>query len=86
MSISILSGSMTTLGSGVFLFGGKLFMFQKFALFICCTTVFSFVTAMFFFGALQHIMGPKNGFGDLKMPQKSAVPEEMQIVEPAVQE
>lgn len=71
MSISIFSGSITTLGSGVFLFGGKLSMFQKFALFISSTTLFSFVTAMFFFGALQHIVGPKNGAGDLRWPQKS---------------
>ena len=31
MGVSIFSGGMTTLGSGVFLFGGKIIFFQKFA-------------------------------------------------------
>ena len=65
MGKSIFSGTMTTLGSGVFLFGGKLITFEKFATIIGSTIVISFLVAMLFFGAMMHIMGPTRGCGDL---------------------
>ena len=66
MGVSILSGSITTFGSGVFLFGGKIILFNKFAVLVTCTITFSFFVAMLLFGAIMHIFGPENGFGDIK--------------------
>mmetsp|Transcript_4511 Transcript_4511/g.7686 ORF Transcript_4511/g.7686 Transcript_4511/m.7686 type:complete len:193 (+) Transcript_4511:2360-2938(+) len=66
MGISILSGSITTMGSGVFLFGGKIIFFTKFAVLITSTISFSFLSAMLLFGALMHILGPEKGFGSLR--------------------
>ena len=65
MGISVLSGSITTFGSGVFLFGGKINTFNKFATLITGCIGFSFITAMLLFGSLMHSIGPQNGFGDL---------------------
>jgi len=65
MGVSILSGCVTTFGSGVFLFGGKLVTFNKFAIMITCTVVISFVVSMFLFGAIMHSFGPQDGFGDI---------------------
>lgn len=65
MGVSILSGTITTLGCGVALFGGKMITFQKFAVIISGTIAFSFVSAMFLFGALCHVLGPEKGFGNI---------------------
>ena len=66
MGVSILSGAITTFGSGVFLFGGQIILFNKFAILICCTILLSFVVAMLLFASLMHILGPQEGFGDIK--------------------
>jgi multidrug efflux pump subunit AcrB len=58
MGVSILSGSITTFGSGAFLFGGKIILFNKFAILVTCTIFFSYLVAMLLFGALMHIWGP----------------------------
>ena len=65
MGVSILSGSITTFGSGAFLFGGNFVFFQKFAMIICVTVIMSFLSAVLTFGAFCHIMGPENAFGDI---------------------
>jgi multidrug efflux pump subunit AcrB len=65
MGVSILSGTLTTFGSGAFLFGGELMLFKKFSIIICSTILISFFTSMLLFGALMHILGPENGCGDL---------------------
>lgn len=65
MGISILSGTITTLGCGISLFGGKMVTFQKFAVIITSTIAISFLSAMLLFGALCHVVGPQNGFGDI---------------------
>ena len=70
MGISIFSGAITTFGSGVFLFGGVLVFFQKFAVLICSCIGFSFLVAMMLFGATMHICGPENGFGDINKLNK----------------
>ena len=49
MGVSIFSGGVTTFGSGVFLFGGEIVFFQKFAVIICTTVVFSLANALIFF-------------------------------------
>jgi predicted RND superfamily exporter protein len=66
MGISILSGAITTLGSGVFLFGGKIIFFNKFAVLITSTISISFAVAMVLFGAIMHVLGPEDGAGDLR--------------------
>jgi len=66
MGVSILSGTITTFGSGVFLFGGKIILFNKFAVLVTCTITFSFFIAMLLFSAIMHICGPEKGFGDIR--------------------
>ena len=58
MGISIMSGTITTFGSAVFLFGAQFIMNQKFAVIISSTIAISFLTAMLLFGALSHTFGP----------------------------
>lgn len=65
MGVSILSGTVTTMACGIFLFGGQIILFNKFAVIITSTIGISFLTAMLLFGALCHVMGPQNGMGDI---------------------
>ena len=65
MGVSIFSGTITTLGSGVALFGGKMMIFNKFAVIITSTILISFATSMLLFGALCHVLGPVNNFGSI---------------------
>lgn len=65
MGISILSGTITTFGSGSALFGGQVITFRKFAVLITSTIILSFLMSMLLFGALCHILGPQKGFGDV---------------------
>ena len=65
MGVSILSGFITTFGSGIFLFGGQIITFQKFAVLITSTISFSFLVAMTLFGALMHVCGPENEYGNV---------------------
>lgn len=60
MGVSITSGAVTTFGSGAFLFGGFLVLFQKFAVLITSTIAISYVIAMMFFGAMSHCFGPES--------------------------
>lgn len=66
MGVSILSGMCTTFGSGAFLFGGQLVTFYKFAVMITSTVSISFIVSMFLFGSIMHIIGPQQGFGDIR--------------------
>ena len=65
MGSPILAGTISTLGAGTFLFGGKLTIFMKFGVCIMCTIAVSFIVSMVFFGALMMIVGPQNGCGDI---------------------
>ena len=65
MGISILSGSITTFGSGAFLFGGSIITFNKFAVCITCTVSIAFFVSMLFFGAICHIIGPEGEQGNI---------------------
>ena len=58
MGISILSGTFTTFGSGIFLAGGTISVFNKFSVLISTTVLFSFAVAMLLFGTIMHIVGP----------------------------
>ena len=65
MGVSIFSGAMTTLGSGVFLFGGTIIFFQKFALIISMTVLFSLSYALVYFHGFLHAFGPQGKQGDI---------------------
>ena len=73
MGVSIFSGAMTTLGSGVFLFGGTIIFFQKFALIITTTVIFSLCYAMIYFLAFLHVFGPQDKQGDIPTMWRSCV-------------
>jgi len=66
MGISIFSGAITTIGSGIFLFFATLVFFQKFAVLIIGTIGFSLFFSLVFFSALNHLIGPQKNFGNLK--------------------
>lgn len=65
MGVSIFSGGLTTLGSGVFLMGGQIMFFPKFGLIIVTTVAFSLSYAFLFFLALCHAIGPQDNCGSL---------------------
>lgn len=56
--ISIISGAITTIGSGIFLFFGRIIIFNKFALLICATIFFSLIFSLLFFPSILHAIGP----------------------------
>ena len=58
MGISVVSGTFTTLGASLFLFGGQVQIFQKFGVLMSVTITFSFAISMMLFGALMHSLGP----------------------------
>ena len=66
MGVSILSGTLTTAGCGIFLFGGDLIVYHKFGKILISTVVMSFYFSMIVFGSLAHTFGPQNGYGDFK--------------------
>ena len=59
MGVSIFSGAVTTFGSGVFLYGGHMIFFQKFALIITTTVFVSLIYALVYFVAFLHAFGPE---------------------------
>jgi len=58
IGISIISGAITTLGSGIFLFFAIISIFNKFAVLIVATILFSLGFSLIFFAALMHAVGP----------------------------
>jgi len=64
MGATILGGSITTIGSGVFLFLATVTLFQKFAVLITVTIIVSFIYSMIFFGAIMHAFGPQGDTGN----------------------
>lgn len=58
LGISIISGASTTIGSGMFLFLATILIFNKFAILIVSTILFSLAYSLFFFSALNHMFGP----------------------------
>ena len=71
MGVSIVSGFITTFGSGIFLAGGYLVTFNRFAVLITTTISFSLVISIFLFGAIMHTIGPEDGFGNLCESKKN---------------
>jgi predicted RND superfamily exporter protein len=66
IGISIVSGAVTTIGSGFFLFFAQVVFFQKFAVLITFTIFFSLFFSLVFFTAIIHAFGPQKNFGNLK--------------------
>lgn len=72
IGVSIISGGITTLGSGCMLFFATIVTFVKFAFLIVTTVLFSFYFSMVFFTAFTHIIGPQGNQGHIiKMFKKS---------------
>lgn len=71
LGISILSGSLTTIGATVTLYICTLVMFTKFATFVVATIFFSIIYSLGFFAALCQIMGPEDQFGNLNYMYKT---------------
>jgi protein dispatched 1 len=65
MGISIFSGAVTTLGSGIFLYNCNVKFFVKFATIMVSTVSFSLIYAFFFFMALAHAIGPQGKQGSI---------------------
>lgn len=65
MGGTILGGSITTLGSGVFLFLATVTLFQKFAILITCTIIIAYLYSMVFFGSMMHLLGPQYDQGNI---------------------
>ena len=66
MGISIFSGAITTIGSGLFLFFATVVFFGKFAVLIVGTVTFSLFFSLVFFTAVNHLVGPQKNFGNMK--------------------
>lgn len=58
IGISIVSGAITTLGSGIFLFFATVSIFTKFAVLIVSTISFSLLFSLLFFISMMHAFGP----------------------------
>lgn len=65
IGISIVSGAITTIGSGLFLFLATVVFFTKFAFLICGTILFSLLYSFGFFTAMNHAIGPQKNFGNI---------------------
>ena len=66
MGFSIVGSAFTTFSAGLFLFGGIIAFFEKFAVLLSCAISFSLVWALVFFVALCLVFGPNGDVGDLR--------------------
>lgn len=66
MGVSILSGAITTLLSGIVLFICTTTLFTKFAIIITCTILLSLTMSLGLFAALCHLIGPTGTQFDFK--------------------
>ena len=69
MGVSILSGSITTIGCGFWLLFAQVIMFQVFGFVIVLTIIMAFLLSMGTFGAMMHALGPEKDFCTI-MPSK----------------
>ena len=56
---------MTTIAAALVLFACVLSIFQKFAIFVIATVIFSVLYSLGFFAAVCHILGPVGAFGNV---------------------
>lgn len=66
IAISIMTGAITTLGAGLFLFGAVVTFFTKFGILIVSTIASSFVWALIVFVTVLATFGPEAEAGSLK--------------------
>ena len=66
IGISIVSGAITTILSGIFLFLATIIFFENFAILILITISSSILFSLIAFAALNHWVGPSGNFGNLK--------------------
>eukprot|EP00803_Ostreobium_quekettii_P007424 evm.model.scf_1588.1 EVM.evm.TU.scf_1588.1 scf_1588:33504-36098(-) len=64
LGISVTAGAITTLISGLFLWGAILTFFTKFAFMITSTIISSYLWSMLFFPAMAMTFGPEGEFGN----------------------
>lgn len=81
MGVSILGGTISTLGAGVFMLFGDLVAFYKLGFIIISTVFVAFNISMLFYGAMIHTLGPQNGAGNITCCKKKKVPEIEKIEE-----
>lgn len=65
MGGTVLGGAGTTFGAGVIMFACTLLFFEKFAVLISVTIMFSLIYSMFFFMPLMALIGPNGNFTDI---------------------
>lgn len=65
MGVSIFSGYITTVGSGIWLLMCDLALFFKFGYTISITVTFAFLVATFTFGSFMHTFGPEGNTGNI---------------------
>ena len=65
MGGTVLGGAGTTFGAGVIMFACILLFFEKFAVLISVTIMFSLIFSLFFFMPLLALVGPNGYFGDI---------------------
>lgn len=58
MGVSVIGGGATTLGAGLFLFGGKVKFFEVMGTLVSGTIGFSILWSLIFFPAFCHVLGP----------------------------
>eukprot|EP00951_Prasinocladus_malaysianus_P047881 scaffold652331_cov30-Prasinocladus_malaysianus.AAC.1 len=63
LGVSVVAGAVTTILSGLFLWGTVMLFFQKFAFLITFTVAVSFLWSMVFLPSLLLIVGPQDDFG-----------------------
>ncbi|CAH1777269.1 unnamed protein product [Owenia fusiformis] len=65
VGVSVISGSITTLGASVFMFFAEILFFTQFGIFIFSTIGFSLIYALGFFTVGLVLLGPQNDFGSI---------------------
>ena len=73
MGGTVLGGAGTTFGAGVIMFACILLFFEKFAVLISVTIMFSLIFSLFFFMPLLALVGPNGYFGDILFLAKHLV-------------
>jgi hypothetical protein len=70
LGISVVMGSVTTLGAALFMLFSKIMFFFQFGTFLFCIIGFSLAFSLIFFPALMSLIGPEGTTGSIKTPFK----------------
>jgi hypothetical protein len=70
VGVSILSGAVSTMGSGLVMYGAPIAFFSKFATYILVTITLSITFSLGFFTCLLAVAGPQGDFGSFFLPRK----------------